>query len=58
MQTLLVGILDGAFWAVSGTFVLFFLLALWYIAVKLAAFAWNRGRKEAQNTQNRSNDGW
>jgi high-affinity Fe2+/Pb2+ permease len=34
-----------------------FLLGLWYIAIKLASFAWSRGRKEAQNPHDWRSDG-
>ena len=57
MIVLFMGILEGTLWLIAALFSLIFLLALWYTVVKLAAFAWIRGRKEAQNPQNRSNDG-
>lgn len=34
-----------------------FLLGLWYTAIKLASFAWSRGRKEAQNPYDWRGDG-
>lgn len=57
MTELLWEALRGVGYLVGAIGALLFLLSLWYVTIKLAAFAWSKGRKEAQNPHDRRCDG-
>jgi hypothetical protein len=57
MTELFYDVLGGFGFLVMGLIGLLLLLGLWYVAIKLASFAWSRGRKEAQNPHDWRSDG-